>query len=71
VRVLTGGGVAAVPAAYMLGLWILIQLLNGAGSFANTPETSGVAYLAHIGGFAAGFVLARFFAGGSRRPAWA
>ena len=71
VRVLTGGGVAAVPAAYMLGLWILIQLLNGAGSFANTPETSGVAYLAHIGGFAAGFVLARVFAGGSRRPAWA
>ena len=71
VRVLTGGGVAAVPAAYMLGLWILIQLLNGAGSFVNTPETSGVAYLAHIGGFAAGFVLARVFAGGSRRPAWA
>jgi membrane associated rhomboid family serine protease len=71
VRVLTYGGVAAVPAAYMLGFWILIQLVNGAGSFANTPETAGVAYLAHVGGFVAGFVLARPFAGAGRRPAWA
>ncbi|HEY8231598.1 MAG TPA: rhomboid family intramembrane serine protease [Vicinamibacteria bacterium] len=72
VRVLTRGGVAAVPAAYMLGFWILIQLLNGAGSFANTPETSGVAYLAHIGGFVAGLVLVKLFAVGRvERPAWA
>jgi membrane associated rhomboid family serine protease len=71
VRVLTRGGVAAVPAVYMLGFWILIQVLNGVGSFANTPETASVAYLAHIGGFAAGFVLVKLFAGGGRRPAWA
>jgi membrane associated rhomboid family serine protease len=72
VRVLTRGGVSAVPAAYMLGFWILIQLLNGVGSFANTPETSGVAYLAHIGGFVAGLVLVKLFAGGRlQRPAWA
>jgi membrane associated rhomboid family serine protease len=71
VRVLTHGGVSTVPAAYMLGFWILIQLLNGVGSFANTPETAGVAYLAHIGGFVAGLVLVKLFAGGAARPAWA
>jgi rhomboid family protein len=67
VYVLTYGGVAAVPAVLMLGLWILLQFLNGIGSLANTPETGGVAYLAHLGGFAAGLVLAPILAAG--RPA--
>jgi membrane associated rhomboid family serine protease len=72
VRVLTSGGVAAVPAAYMLGLWILIQFVNGLGAIAQTPETGGVAYLAHIGGFVVGVVLVKLFATGrSARPAWA
>jgi membrane associated rhomboid family serine protease len=71
VRVLTRGGVAAVPAAMMLGLWILIQFVNGIGSIADTPETAGVAYLAHIGGFAAGVVLISLFASGRRRLATA
>ena len=66
VYVMTWGGVAAVPAVLMLGLWILLQFINGYGSIAQTPETGGVAYLAHIGGFAAGMVLAPLFAG--RRP---
>src|SRR5262245_20578501 len=34
VRVLTRGGVAAVPAVYMLGFWILIQFVNGLGAIA-------------------------------------
>ncbi len=59
VRVLTGFGVAAVPAVVMLGFWIVIQFVNGAGALARTPETGGVAYLAHIGGFLAGMVLVR------------
>ena len=60
VYVLTWGGVATVPAIFMLGLWILMQFVNGFGSIATTPETGGggVAYLAHIGGFIAGMVLA-------------
>jgi membrane associated rhomboid family serine protease len=61
VYVMTWGGVAAVPAVMMLGLWILMQFINGFGSVADTPETGGVAYLAHIGGFAAGMVLAPLF----------
>jgi membrane associated rhomboid family serine protease len=66
VYVMTWGGVAAVPAVLMLGLWILLQFVNGFGSVANTPETGGVAYLAHIGGFAAGMVLAPLFSAGRK-----
>jgi membrane associated rhomboid family serine protease len=66
VRVLTRGGVAHVPAVVVLGIWILLQFINGIGSVAATPETAGVAYLAHIGGFVAGLVLVKIFAAGSR-----
>jgi membrane associated rhomboid family serine protease len=71
VYVLTWGGVMAVPALFMLGLWIVTQFINGVGSIAVTDETSaagGVAYMAHIGGFVAGLVLAPLFAAGRRRP---
>jgi membrane associated rhomboid family serine protease len=61
VYVMTWGGVASVPAVFMLGLWILLQFVNGFGSVADTPETGGVAYLAHIGGFVAGMILAPLF----------
>jgi membrane associated rhomboid family serine protease len=66
VYVMTYGGVAAVPAVLMLGLWILLQFVNGVGSIASTPETGGVAYLAHIGGFIAGVILAPLFSVGRR-----
>jgi membrane associated rhomboid family serine protease len=66
VRVLTRGGVASVPAAYMLGFWILVQFVNGLGAIAQTPETGGVAYVAHVGGFVAGLALVKLFASGSR-----
>ncbi len=67
VYVLTYGGVTAVPALFMLGLWILMQLVNGFGEVARTPETGGVAFIAHIGGFLAGMALAPLLAAG--RPA--
>jgi membrane associated rhomboid family serine protease len=65
VYVLTWGGVMAVPALFMLGLWIVMQFISGVGSIAITGETGrggGVAYMAHIGGFVAGLVLAPLFA---------
>ena len=75
VFVLTWGGVMAVPAVFMLGLWILTQFVSGVGAIAMTEQTGGgVAYMAHIGGFIAGLVLAPVFAIGrptaitSRRP---
>ena len=62
VRVLLSLGyfvrVTMVPAFVMIGLWILIQFVNGLGSIAVSEQTGGVAYWAHIGGFGAGLVLA-------------
>ncbi len=50
----------ALPAWFMLGYWILLQLLSGLGSLAQV-ERGGVAFFAHIGGFVAGLLLVRLF----------
>src|SRR6185503_9832498 len=62
IRVLTRGGVAQVPAILVLGLWIVIQLFSSLGSLAQTSESGGVAFLAHVGGFVAGLILVKLFA---------
>ena len=41
IRVLTRGGITHVPAILVLGLWIVIQFINGIGSMATTTETGG------------------------------
>jgi membrane associated rhomboid family serine protease len=46
-----------VPAIVMIGVWALLQFINGLGAIAVTDQTSGVAYWAHIGGFVAGVVI--------------
>jgi len=69
VRVMMRGGITAVPAYVMLGLWILIQIVSGAMD--QGGEGSGVAFMAHIGGFAAGLVLVKLFAAGRARPSYA
>ncbi|MDQ2913665.1 MAG: rhomboid family intramembrane serine protease [Chloroflexota bacterium] len=46
-----------VPAVVMIGVWALLQFINGLGAIAVTDQTSGVAYWAHIGGFIAGLVI--------------
>jgi rhomboid family protein len=51
--------VAFIPAALLIGLWFLMQLVS-LGTVA-TAQTGGVAYLAHIGGMVFGAVLGRFF----------
>ena len=66
VRVMTRGGIASVPAIVVLGFWIVIQLVSQIGSIAQTSDTGGVAYMAHIGGFAAGLVLVKLFTTGRR-----
>ena len=71
VRVLMRGAVTAVPAYVMLGLWILIQFVSGMGAMAQTEETGGVAFMAHIGGFVAGLVLVKLFAAGRTRASYA
>ena len=68
VNVLMGRGVIPMPALVVIGLWIVIQLVSGVGSISERADTGGVAYMAHIGGFIAGFVLT-FLLRGKREPA--
>jgi membrane associated rhomboid family serine protease len=50
----------------MLIYWIFAQFLGGLGQLA-VADAGGVAYLAHIGGFATGWLLIRFFNKQQRR----
>jgi membrane associated rhomboid family serine protease len=51
----------------VLGFWIVLQLVSGVGSIAYTgADVGGVAYMAHVGGFVAGFAMAFVFRGAGR-----
>ena len=63
IRVLQGQQVVQMPALLVIGFWIVLQLFSEIGSIANTAQTDGVAYMAHIGGFLAGFALTFLFRG--------
>jgi rhomboid family protein len=52
--------VELIPSILLIGLWFVLQLLNGLGSVADV-QRGGVAYMAHIGGFVFGLLLARLF----------
>lgn len=49
----------AVPALYMLGYWLLIQLVGGA--FSVNHSGGGTAFWAHVGGFVGGALLVFLF----------
>ena len=54
--------VVTIPAVLVLGMWIVMQLFSGYGSIVATEAaTGGVAYMAHIGGFAAGVIAALIY----------
>jgi membrane associated rhomboid family serine protease len=55
-------GRVVVPAYVMLGYWFLMQLLSGALS----AGSGGVAFWAHVGGFAAGLLLVSVFCDSQR-----
>ena len=50
--------IVTVPAFLVIGLWALSQFFGGIGSIAVTAQAGGVAYMAHLGGFAAGLFMA-------------
>jgi membrane associated rhomboid family serine protease len=56
-----------IPAFVMLGIWFVLQFLPALGQVA-APDVGGggVAYFAHVGGFAFGLALVKLFA--TRRP---
>jgi membrane associated rhomboid family serine protease len=74
VHVIIGYFVTTVPAILSIGLWALLQFVNGFGQIAASEETTGgVAYMAHIGGFVAGLVaglLFRSLGAGRRGQEW-
>jgi membrane associated rhomboid family serine protease len=63
--------VTRIPALIVLGLWFVLQFLEGVGSLGAPEMSGGVAIWAHVGGFIAGVVLVKLFAtsGRGRRAA--
>ncbi len=61
IRVYLFGIIVPLPAWAMLGFWIVMQLFSGIAGITTAAQTGGVAYLAHIGGFASGLILADLF----------
>jgi membrane associated rhomboid family serine protease len=55
-----------IPAIYFLGIWFLFQLLEGSFSILQPQAGGGVAFFAHVGGFA--FGLATVLLVAKRRP---
>jgi membrane associated rhomboid family serine protease len=67
VNVLLGRFVTPMSALVVIGFWILIQIFSQISVFsAGSQDQGGVAYMAHIGGFATGIILT-FLLGGNRR----
>lgn len=62
-------GVMHVPAFMFLGIWFLTQLVYGTMALSvPTAQSTGVAFWAHVGGFATGVVLAAMIAPFRREP---
>ena len=60
-----------IPAIYFLGIWFLFQLLEGSFSVLQPQAGGGVAFFAHVGGFAFGLATVRLVSSrGPLRPAW-
>ena len=64
VRVLLFRFIAEVPAIVAVGVWFLFQVIYGLGWLGGA--SGGVAYAAHVGGFAAGFLTVRVWAIGKK-----
>jgi len=69
VRVLIGRAVTHMPALAVIGLWAAFQFISGFGQLAQTEQTGGVAYAAHVGGFVAGLALVFVFRNRERERA--
>src|SRR6266498_3983886 len=67
VDVLLGRAIVPMSALIVIGFWIVLQVFSQIGAFSASSQTGGgVAYMAHIGGFIGGVVLA-FLLGGTGR----
>ena len=57
-----------IPAVWFLGIWFLLQAYTGGFSLLHPQTGGGVAFFAHIGGFAFGVLTGLLLARGGRRP---
>ena len=59
-----------IPAMIMLGIWFVLQFLPAIGQVGTDAVSGGggVAYWAHVGGFAFGFAAIKLFASRGRAP---
>ena len=61
-------GAFPVPAVFLIGVWFFLQLLNGIAAIGTAVGVSGgVAFWAHVGGFATGLALVWVFRRGRSR----
>src|ERR1700738_4595688 len=56
-----------VPAFVFVGLWFLMQVIQGAGTLLMPSAGGAIAWCAHVGGFVAGLVLAPVIRQSTRR----
>ena len=61
------GPIFELPAVMFLGFWFLLQFFNGALSLGTPGSFGGIAWWAHVGGFAFGLGVC-LFASGRRTP---
>lgn len=54
-----------IPALGLLGVWFLLQALEGTYTLSVPGSSVGIAFFAHVGGFVAGVVLATAFLPGA------
>lgn len=59
--------IARIPALFVLGMWFLLQLFEGALALGMT-ELGGVAFWAHIGGFVFGMIFGPLLRNRKRLP---
>ncbi|KAF0177643.1 MAG: putative rhomboid serine protease [Nitrospirae bacterium] len=53
--------VIQIPAVFVIGMWAVVQFVNGVASAAAGQQGGGVAWFAHIGGFLFGLLTIRFW----------
>jgi membrane associated rhomboid family serine protease len=56
-----------IPALVVLGFWIVLQIILGAASLPGGGREGGIAWFAHIGGFACGLLLVIIMGGLRKR----
>jgi membrane associated rhomboid family serine protease len=56
-----------IPAMVFAGIWFLTQVMQGTSELFTPLDGGGIAWWAHIGGFASGWLLLHWLDGSSRR----